>query len=159
MSKLSLLIANVLLLKAGARRGVGQHLCVAAAVERDEQEGRFVDRAAAGDHAVVLQDDIALGGAERAGDTRALLGREDGAAVPRVHGQVVIEAHRVLEQHLDGPPEAAERLTVHRVGVTRRVEVRPRLVDLAVDGERRRVDSRLRTAGEHFSPLVHENKI
>lgn len=77
---------DVRLLPPGARgRGVGQHLRVTAAVERNEEERGLVHGGAAGDDAMVAQDDAAVLGAEGLGDAGAFLCGEDCAAVVIIH--------------------------------------------------------------------------
>lgn len=138
---------------------VGQHLSMTAAVESNEQEGRLIDRLAAGDHAVVLQNDATAGRAQRRRDAFAFLIGQDRATVAVVDGQIIVEAQGILVQHLNGTAETRKGFPVHGVGVTRRVQIRPCLVNLTVDGKRRSVDGMLGPSGNDFAALVDQHQI
>lgn len=101
MRHLGNILFNVDLFPTRSSRGIGQELRVTAAVKGDEEERRLVDRVAAGDDAVVAEDDAAVLGAQGLGDPPPFLGRHHGAAVGVVDAQVVVEADCVLIQRLN----------------------------------------------------------
>jgi hypothetical protein len=92
---------NIDLFPTRPSRGIGQELRVTAAVEGDKEERRLIDRVAAGDDAMVAENDATVLGAQRLGDPPPFLGRHHGAAVGVVDAQVVVEADCVLVQRLN----------------------------------------------------------
>lgn len=74
-----------------------------------------------------------------------------------IHGMAIVEAQRVLRDHVELPPEGRECLTIHAMRVTSRVNIRPRLMDLAMDRECSRVD---RLVPDHdVTFLVDEDQV
>ena len=153
--ELRLFLLNHDLLVAATSAGrIGEQLSVAGLVEGDEPEGGLVDGAADGKQAMILQDD-GLAIAQRPGDAPTLLAVQHHAAEVVVYGVRAPKAQRVLRHHVELAAEHAPRLAVHAVRVARRVHVRPRLVDLRVDGEGGRVDGLV--ANHHFAVFVDED--
>lgn len=73
--------------------------------------------------------------------------------------KIIVKSQRILIQRLDDSSKAAERFPVHRVCVTRGVDIGARFMDLAVDGKSRAVDGGLGTARLHLAVLVHQHQI
>ncbi len=138
-------------------RGHRQQLGLARALHRDEPEGRFVDRLADREQAVVLVD-RRLAGGEGGGQLLAGVDVEHHRPALRGdHGVILVEDARVLGQRVEGDAQRAERLAVHRVRVRRGNDVGARLVDRRVDHERGSVDRCL--ALDHLTLVVDEEQI
>lgn len=129
---------------------------MASLVEAEEPKGGGVDGPPDGQEAVVLQDD-GLAVAQGGGDALAFLAVEHHAAKVAVDGVRLVEAQRVLRHHVQLAAEDGEGLAVDAVRVARRVDVRPRLVDLRVDGERGRVDGFV--ADHDVAVLVDQDQV
>lgn len=87
---------------------------MAALLERVEPEDGRLDRLAAREQAVVLQQ-RGLVAPQRGGDVLALLLGEHGAVELPVDGDVVVEGARVLREHGDVAAEGAPCLSVEAV--------------------------------------------
>ena len=105
---------------------------MAALLERYEPEDTALDGGAAGEQAVVLQDDGALG-AEGRGDTLALLAAEDNAAEGIVDDMVVVEGDSVLGGDVERYSKGGERAAVDGMGVGDAVYLGAGSVDGMVD--------------------------
>ena len=73
-------------------------------------------------------------------DPSAFLGVQDDALEVPVHAMRLVEAQRVLGEHLELAAEAGEGFAVHRVSVAGGVDIRAGFVDFGMDREGSGVD-------------------
>lgn len=97
--------------------------------------------------------------AECAGDASAFFRSQDDPAEIVIEGVSVVEITDVLGDHLEWFAKDTVRDAVGRVCVARGVHVRSSLVQLRVDKESGRIDTRLVPAVLDMPILIHEHEI
>src|SRR5712691_10126816 len=137
-------------------RGVRQKLRLAASLQRDEPESGLFHRVPDGDQAVVAEDDGLLL-ADGRGDAAALRELEHDAREIVEERVVLEESAGVLRQRIEQPPQARERLAVHRVRVGGGDRVGAGGVDLRMDREGRGIDRAV--PFHHLALMIDEDQV
>ncbi len=134
----------------------GEQLGVARAVHGDEPPGRFVDRVANGEQAVIAKDGRLLR-AEGASNAVAFGSFLDNPRIIVEDDMIFIKSASILRERIEQATECGPRFTVERVGVGGGNHVGTRGVDARVNGKGGEID--FRGAFDDIATVIHKDKI